>query len=495
MEIEVLNNFSFETTVLRTEVDSNGELYLIGVASSDIKDYHNTIFNSDCQRGFLEDVQNETIIVEMFHEQNEKRPKFTQSIGKVVEASTQIEDDKTKFITKIKLNKRNPQAQWIYDIVQEPLVEFGEPTQLGLSIWGYVKKWHYENIDGQTIKVFDRVSLKRIAITDKPSNKDTFLECISRSIDSIENNNKKEEVISRMFARDENGNVKMSDVKTQLNLQMQEFMNEINKAYTAGFTAENTLNILKGFIEKYEDIMQQTIWEAKWNCCVDDSMEEATMDSSSEDVVSEACVKREKEVNQNKFIEQINNLLELNKVSREQVQNIEKNIEEKENGRTIKNESKRTTCDTCDSSRQDSSTCDTESCNRSCEESQSSIVQREEEEAKVEQEVIQVETVDVEKIVENKLETVSREIVSTLQISIDSLLQEINSLNKSIETISREVEVIKNQPASTPANTIQVVSREQSLSEKERYEKGLMSKQEAEKFRDKVFKNLFGVRQ
>lgn len=490
MEIEVLNNFSFETTVLRTEVDSNGELYLIGVASSDTKDYHNTIFNSDCQRGFLEDVQNETIIVEMFHEQDEKNPKFTQSIGKVVEASTQIEDDKTKFITKIKLNKRNPQAQWIYDIIQEPLVEFGEPTQLGLSIWGYVKKWHYENIDGQTIKVFDRVSLKRIAITDKPSNKDTFLECISRSIDSIENNNKKEEVISRMFARDEKGNVKMSDVKAQLNLQMQEFMNEINKAYTAGFTVENTLNILKGFIEKYENTMEQTIWEAKWNCCIDDSIED-----SNEDIVSEGCIKREKEVNQNKFIEQINNLLELNKVSREQVQNIEKDIEEKENGRTIKNESNTVTCNACDSSRQNSSTECSSCISRSCEESQSSIVQREVKETKVEQEVVQVETVDVEKVVESKLETVSREIVSTLQISIDSLVEKINSLNKSIEVISREVEVIKNQPASIPANTIQNVSREQSLSEKERYEKGLMSKQEAEKFRDKVFKSLFGVRQ
>ena len=73
----------------------------------------------------------------------------------------------------------------------------------------------------------------------------------------------------------------------------------------------------------------------------------------------------------------------------------------------------------------------------------------------------------------------------------EALKDSFKNLESQISTVSREVETIKTKPASSPANTL-AISRS-TLSDKERFLKGLMSPSEAEQYKLNAFKQVFGM--
>jgi len=176
--IETFISFSSEAVVRASE--KNGKKYIVGVASSDSKDDYKTIFSNACQIGFVEDCQNFNILVELEHQEKFGHP-FIKNIGKVISASAIKENNKTLFQVETELNSKSFLANYVFDTVKDPDPSFGEPIKFGFSIYGVVQKSHFEYIDGEYTKIYDRVSLRRIAMTDHPSNPDTFVEAVSRA--------------------------------------------------------------------------------------------------------------------------------------------------------------------------------------------------------------------------------------------------------------------------------------------------------------------------
>jgi hypothetical protein len=83
-----------------------------------------------------------------------------------------------------RLDAANPQSNYYYTILTEPDTKKGRPKQLGLSINGYVKEahWEYSEELGKTIRVFDRVQLEKVGIVRAPSNPDTWVQKLARSV-------------------------------------------------------------------------------------------------------------------------------------------------------------------------------------------------------------------------------------------------------------------------------------------------------------------------
>lgn len=229
-KLNQMANFEY-TTVLRSEEDDEGNLYLIGVASSDSLDKYDTIFSEECQRGFVEDINNLNVIAEIEHNGSKD---FTSRIGKVFDSSVSRSKDKTELVTKIKLNKKNPLAKYIHEVITNPDTEMGEPAQLGLSIRGDIKKRHFEQVNGSLKEVFDRVELKYIGITEKPANKDTFIETIKRSIELEE--------------------VKPEEIElSELEIIERNILNtltEYNKINNSEINSQDKVNLIKSLIER-----------------------------------------------------------------------------------------------------------------------------------------------------------------------------------------------------------------------------------------------------
>ncbi len=495
-----LKSFSFETTILRTEEDSDGIKYLIGCASSDSKDNHNTVFNQTCQLGFVEDCQSSNVLVELFHGENNPT-RFPYFIGTVVEANVQYneEDEKTSFIVKIKLNPKNPFADWVYDITLNPNTEFGEPIKLALSIHGTVKKSHYELINGERIRVFDRVQLTHIAITDRPSNVDTFLEAISRSLDSIE-----EEVNREMayFAKDEKGRIKASDIKAILDKDVNEMVDTITKIESSGLTFENVLKAVRMFVNDYSCKISDLCYDgAYWQQVVDDV--EQVISLESPEVKTDLVESRE--LSQNNFLERIDNKIQEVKMIQEKIEetivpeaNVSSdNISREENLDGTKSVEQTSVANTPNSD----TGCNSEdsSANTRCD---NEVIQ-DKPESVIEADIVSREP---EVKVEEKVETISREEFLTVIENAKSLLTKVetleatnNELTEKLTTVSREFEAFKQSPASTPANLIgdvdTLISRESKKSDKDRYLAGEMTDKEAEAFRGKAARQFFGLKQ
>lgn len=147
-----------------------------GVASSTSQDNHKTIFSEQCQMGFVEDVKDPSrkISFEMEH----MGDSMFFNIGTVTDAGLlrTAGNNLPEFMVIGELNKKHPFSSWLMD-------EIDKGSPIGLSIRGNVVESHYEDIGGELIKVFDRVILNKIGITSMPSNPDTYLEALRRSIE------------------------------------------------------------------------------------------------------------------------------------------------------------------------------------------------------------------------------------------------------------------------------------------------------------------------
>lgn len=281
------NQFSFNA-VLRA-VEENGVKYLEGVASSTSKDQHGTIFSEDCQDGFVSDINENNVVIDIKHSDN-----FMDFIGKADSATVIQEGDITKLVVRIKLNNNNPQATQLYNIIREPNVEMGEPDSLGMSIMGTAKKWH---INSEGITIFDRVILERIAITDNPSNTDTFINVIKRSIEKREElmseelnqvEEKVEEVqreveiapqkepqaeevkveetveVKRALDRTSEGKVTSASVRETIAEMVTKMVSAITAVQTSDLTADMLLLAVKEFVDYYEDKLEYLMWDVEW---------------------------------------------------------------------------------------------------------------------------------------------------------------------------------------------------------------------------------------
>lgn len=180
----MFNEFKFAIPITRAYKNSDGEMFFEGFASSTSIDSFSTIFNRKCQDGFAFDIMRgmesrEPVELEAEHLGDEEPINI---LGALINAQV-TEDSMLKVTTR--LDPDNPKAVYYYKKMTVPDAITGKTKQFGLSINGVVKDAHFEyNEDLQkNVRVFDRVELKRVGIVRKPSNPDSWIEKIVRSVE------------------------------------------------------------------------------------------------------------------------------------------------------------------------------------------------------------------------------------------------------------------------------------------------------------------------
>lgn len=178
-------NEDFKVTIGITRAyRKDDNLYIEGVASSTDVDSHETIFNKNCQEGFAIDINDsfntdEPVVVEAEHKGDEEPMNI---IGAIERAH--VTEENELFIV-ARLDKDNPKAVYYHKILTNPDPKLGRPKRLGLSINGVVEDAYFEyNKElNKTIRVFNRVKLKKVGIVRAPSNPSTWVQKVVRSVD------------------------------------------------------------------------------------------------------------------------------------------------------------------------------------------------------------------------------------------------------------------------------------------------------------------------
>ena len=460
--------FKFQTEIIRSE-EVDGKVYLFGCASSTAIDSHETIFSEKCQEGFVEDCLNSNVIIEIVHGNLETENRFLLAVGKVVDAYLDRTQEQIRTMVKIELNPSHPYFSFIVDSLEGKNTDFGIKDQIGLSIYGFAKESHYELIDRKQIKVFDRVKLTHIAIAEKPSNTDTFVEVIARSI--------KQEEINRMVVNQQaivdgiNNSIKEKQV--EIASKIESFSKNLETLKASDFTVSDMAVAMRAFLEDMYCCVSNKIMYLKWD---GESLSEYEEDATEES--------RSIKENQFKIIDEI--------ISSEIIR------KEKENQDHVE----RTNQSTCsDSNKQCSATC--EHTDSRCEKSNSikSSIDNNNGENKVQEEkkeVVEVEAqaevqrteavveAETQKKVEIKEVQVSRTEFDSLKSSIEKLTELVQEVSRSskeskiessvqsivekMDKVEKELEVLRNAPVSTPIQNIpstatntKNISREEEL--------------------------------
>lgn len=177
--------FKIHLPLLRAYKDEKtGDMMFEGIASSTSVDSHETVFNTECQESFKQDILDGISRgepVELESEHNGEEEPFN-ILGPVVSAEIV---DNTKLRIVGRLDPDNSKAVYYFKKMTVPDPVTNKTKQFGLSINGAVVKAHYEfnNELNKNIRVFDRVILKRVGIVRKPSNPDSWIEKLLRSVE------------------------------------------------------------------------------------------------------------------------------------------------------------------------------------------------------------------------------------------------------------------------------------------------------------------------
>lgn len=177
--------FKIHLPVLRAYKDEKtGDMMFEGIASSTSVDSHETVFNAECQESFMQDIldgisRGEPVELESEHNGDDEPFNI---LGPVISAEI-IDNNKLRIVGR--LDPDNSKAVYYFKkmTVEDPVTK--RTKQFGLSINGAVVKAHYEfnNELNKSIRVFDRVILKRVGIVRKPSNPDSWIEKLLRSVE------------------------------------------------------------------------------------------------------------------------------------------------------------------------------------------------------------------------------------------------------------------------------------------------------------------------
>lgn len=176
--------FKIQIPITRAYKNESGEMLFEGIASSTSVDSHETVFNEECQNGFMVDILdgiNRGEPVELESEHNGDQEPMNV-LGPIISAEV-IENNKLKIVAR--LDSDNPKAVYYYNKMTKKDPITGKTKQFGLSINGNVERAHYEHNSelNKSIRVFDRVILKRVGIVRKPSNPDSWIEKLLRSVE------------------------------------------------------------------------------------------------------------------------------------------------------------------------------------------------------------------------------------------------------------------------------------------------------------------------
>lgn len=502
--IETFISFSSEAVVRASE--KNGKKYIVGVASSDSKDDYKTIFSNACQIGFVEDCQNFNILVELEHQEKFGHP-FIKNIGKVVSASAIKENNKTLFQVETELNSKSFLANYVFDTVKDPDPSFGEPIKFGFSIYGVVQKSHFEYIDGEYTKIYDRVSLRRIAMTDHPSNPDTFVEAVSRA--SEQDNvtelpkvepKQEQELINEEVIRDSitiqtdygsasglinqlannqsqpieetsepapKPQITSQELKAKLDGVLNEMVNQVKALQASGLTPVNMLCLMSELVEKYCEVVEE----------LDDKIEYGSIEINDNQTV-ERSSEEQKENKLNVLLETLIEVKDLENAKQNNQQRI---------------------CSTCST--------DCKADGQQCESVSRSNIEQKLENQPEYQEVNSMENVEVvettEKTTTVEVEPVKEELVSRASILEDmkSLMSEFttsitSSFESKLSSVTAELEKVKQMPMTIAGNQLSnTVSRSSNsiASIRERQRNGEpISQQEREILQKDINRFLLG---
>lgn len=275
------NEFNFTMEISRAYKDDNGEMTIEGIASSSSIDQHETVFSQKCQLGFEEDFNNNLpTYIELNHDGTRD---FTKRIGKITYIKCLTDNNKTDidglYVTQLFvrgiLNKDSDIAKEVFQIMSKPNVEMGQPEKLYLSIRGGITEMRLQKIDDKVIEIYDRARLKMIGIVENPSNTDTFVKAVKRSIEndinykkeiermSIENNSNKE---IKEVERQENSevstevinNVEPEVVETVVEEVAKEEVREVSSEAEAEVKEEVRDTLYEAGKEKNEEVIADT---------------------------------------------------------------------------------------------------------------------------------------------------------------------------------------------------------------------------------------------
>lgn len=455
------DTFKFDA-IVRARINDNGIKILEGRASSNSKDSFETIMNSDCLRGFLDDASSKLIPIEFTHGNKDRDNRLFKRIGKLTNATINSEGDKEYFDVTIELNN-NPFSDWAFELIENPEKELGENIALGMSIEGNIEKYHYETIDGKSTKVFDRVRLTHIAVHDTPSNPDTWLEAISRAAKSeIDNNNESEKLMdktnqeiinndipsevtaseetTRALEIDEKGNVELANFQSELRQIASDLTNAIVTMAETNLSADLIMIAICEFMDKFEDKLEMLKqWIEYGYVKINDSMQRSEYVKNS----------------QNVFLGQLEKI----------------NIKLKE---TRQNESDEQTKQSFTSEGNSETQCSNPS-------SIGQVIREDNKENNKMENETTTEATTVEIAVEPTIEV--RSVITELLKSVESLNSMVEKLTNENKEVRSKIDEISKQPASVPANIPNVpstIERASSvISSKEEFEKLSRSQQTA----------------
>lgn len=455
------DTFKFDA-IVRARINDNGIKILEGRASSNSKDSFETIMNSDCLRGFLDDASSKLIPIEFTHGNKDRDNRLFKRIGKLTNATINSEGDKEYFDVTIELNN-NPFSDWAFELIENPEKELGENIALGMSIEGNIEKYHYETIDGKSTKVFDRVRLTHIAVHDTPSNPDTWLEAISRAAKSeINNNNESEKLMdktnqeiinndipseattseetTRALEIDEKGNVELANFQSELRQIASDLTNAIVTMSETNLSADLIMIAICEFMDKFEDKLEML---KQW--------------------IEYGYIKINNEVQRSEYVKNSQNVFlgQLEKI----------NIKLKE---TRQNESDEQTKQSFTSEGNSETQCSNPS-------SIGKVIREDNKENNKMENETTTEATTVEIAVEPTIEV--RSVITELLKSVESLNSMVEKLTNENKEVRSKIDEISKQPASVPANVPNVpstIERASSvISSKEEFEKLSRSQQTA----------------
>ena len=178
------NDFKFAIPITRAYTNEQGEMLFEGIASSTSIDSFETVFNSNCQASFAFDIirgmeTGEPVELEAEHLGDEEPMNI---LGAIISAEV-MEGSKLKVVAR--LDSDNPKAIYYFKKMTVPDAVTGRTKQFGLSINGVVREADYQYNEElrKNIRVFNRVQLKKIGIVRRPSNPDSWIEKIIRSVE------------------------------------------------------------------------------------------------------------------------------------------------------------------------------------------------------------------------------------------------------------------------------------------------------------------------
>lgn len=163
-----LGEFKFLVPVAKA-VEEGGELYVEGVASSTTQDAESDIISAKGQASMAQWANTGAVV--LGGEADHFRVGFDDDLGVLEKGEVQ---DGCNFYIRARLDKDNPRAVYLHKKMSDP-----DGPKLGLSVFGVATE-HHRGESGQ--RVIDGVVLKRVMVTSRPVNPDTWLMAVSKSL-------------------------------------------------------------------------------------------------------------------------------------------------------------------------------------------------------------------------------------------------------------------------------------------------------------------------